>query len=68
MHKERISFYSVGNRSHLIINTDEEEKKSLFDRLPFFEPWVWKFFIPAFAVGFSIGWGITEYIKYSLMK
>jgi len=65
---EKISFYSVGNRSRLIIDTDEEEKKSLFDRLPFFEPWVWKFLIPAFVVGFSTGWGITEYIKYLLMK
>lgn len=67
MSNEKISFYANGNRSHLIINTGGKDK-SIFDRLPFFEPWVWKFLIPAFAAGFSIGWGIGEYIKYTLMK
>ena len=46
----------------------KRESISIFDRLPFFQPWVWKLSFILGAISFAVGWGIIEWAKYSLMK
>ena len=68
MQKVESSFYSIGKRSHLTIAAVNDETKSIFDRLPLFQPWVWKMFAAIGAVGFIIGLAIGTWAYVSLAK
>lgn len=68
MEKMESSFYTVCDKPKIFSLTTKKENLGIFDRLPFFQPWVWKLAAVFGAVGFAIGWGIAEYIKQTLMK
>lgn len=66
MQKVESSFYSIGERSHLTIAAVNDEAGSVFDRLPLFQPWVWKFFAAVGIVSFIVGLALAAWAKYSL--
>ena len=68
MQKVESSFYSIGERSHLTIAAVNDEAGSIFDRLPLFQPWVWKMCAAIGAVSFLIGLAIGTWAYWSLAK
>ena len=68
MEKMESSFYRIGKRSHLTIAAVDDESGSFFDRLPLFQPWVWKLFAAVGTISFLLGIAIGVWADWSLAK